>query len=101
MSDKAIYPEVPVAPVSVPQSEEEALLEHIHDFQFSALELQLYLDTHPCDLGALALYNQYHCELMRCLRDYEARCGPLLNDGYSASPRHSWGWLEGPWPWER
>ena len=84
----------------VTQSEESHLLQQVHETQFAAVELQLYLDTHPEDLGALALYNQCHTDLIRCLRDYESRCGPLLGYGLSASPRHGWGWLDGPWPWE-
>jgi spore coat protein JB len=92
------YTEALLAPET--QREAGQLLTQIHELQFAAVELQLYLDTHPEDLGALAMFNQYHTDLIRCIREYEARCGPLLNYGLSASPRHRWGWLEGPWPWE-
>ncbi|MDR2736653.1 MAG: spore coat protein CotJB [Gracilibacteraceae bacterium] len=98
MNNRDVFPENPAVPLS--SNDMGGELAQIHDLQFSALELQLYLDTHPHDLGALALYNQYHRDLMRCLREYESRHGPLLGNGFSASPRNSWGWLDGPWPWE-
>lgn len=72
----------------------------IQQFQFAAVELNLFLDTHPNDQQVLALYNQVHQELLNCVRIYEQSFGPLLNYGYSPAPRNYWAWAETPWPWE-
>ena len=60
---------------------------------FAAWDLRLYLDTHPNDAQAIALFAQlcsecgggnYACRGIRAC-DYE--------DGI-------WHYLDGPWPWE-
>lgn len=76
------------------------LLNQIQQLQFAAVELNLFLDTHPGDQQALAAYNQVHQELMKCVRSYEQAYGPLLNFGYSPAPQNLWAWAETPWPWE-
>lgn len=77
------------------------MLIRIQQLQFVAVELNLFLDTHPDDQQVLALYNQVHQELIQCVRTYEEACGPLLNYGYSpAGKAPRWLWAETPWPWE-
>lgn len=76
------------------------LLLQIQQLSFVATELNLYLDTHPKDQRALAMFNQTHQDLMRCVRDYEQLYGPLLNYGYSPSAQNYWKWVDSPWPWE-
>ena len=89
------------APIACePHKEPGRLLSQIHELQFAALELQLYLDTHPEDTNAISMYNQYHTDLVRCVSEYETHYGPLLSYGFSPSPPNRWGWLDGPWPWE-
>jgi len=79
--------------------ERNRLLKQIQEVEFAALELQLYLDTHPYDQRALMEYNDYANQLLMLKQQYEMLYGPLLNYGFS--PNHgSWRWLEGPWPWE-
>ena len=65
---------------------------------FAVKELNLYLDTHPQDQEALALYSSY-LKLAREGREkYLAKYGPLtsedlvMTDGYA--------WINDPWPWE-
>ncbi len=55
---------------------------------FAAWEVRLYLDTHPEDASALALYRRL------CAQE----CG-----GYACVPhgRDRWSWIDDPWPWER
>lgn len=57
---------------------------------FAAWETRLYLNTHPCDQRALALYHDlchqtgkpsYACTFAGCSQD-------------------GWHWLDDPWPWE-
>lgn len=76
------------------------LLLQIQQLQFAAVELNLFLDTHPQDQQALAMFNRVHQELMQCVHSYEQMYGPLLNFGYSPAAQNSWKWVETPWPWE-
>lgn len=76
-----------------------ALLIKIQEMQFVAIELQQYLDTHPCDADAL---NDYRCAvdvLHKYIKEYECEYGSLI----ALSPHYdgdNWDWAEGPWPWE-
>lgn len=76
------------------------MLRRLQEMQFVALELNLYLDTHPCDADAL---NDFNCavEMMKKHKQaYEAEFGPLLNFGMSGYAKGAWQWIESPWPWE-
>ncbi|MBR1811779.1 MAG: spore coat protein CotJB [Clostridia bacterium] len=71
------------------------LLREISEVQFAAWELHLYLDTHPSDLRAAALMNEYERKYDMLVRKYEEQFGPLTaGSGDSAE------WLASPWPWE-
>jgi len=77
-----------------------AILNRLLEMQFVAIELNLYLDTHPCDQEAL---NDYNCavEILRQLkREYEECHGPLFHFGWSLNRGDEWQWAEEPWPWE-
>ena len=77
-----------------------AMLKKIQEMEFVAVELNLYLDTHPCDEDAI---NDYNCAvevLKQMKKDYEAEFGPLMNFGWGGFSRMPWQWVEGPWPWE-
>ena len=79
---------------------QKALLMRLQEMEFVAIELNLYLDTHPCDMDAL---NDYNCavEMVRKLMmEYEECYGPLLHFGMQLSKGSEWQWAEGPWPWE-
>jgi spore coat protein JB len=78
---------------------QNSLLRRLQALEFTALELNLYLDTHPDDMNALRDFNAISAELAEVKKEYEARYGPLLNFGHSLSPGE-WRWLEEPWPWE-
>jgi spore coat protein JB len=81
-------------------SEQASMLKRIQEMEFVAVELNLYLDTHPCDEEAV---NDYNCavEVLKKMRkDYEAAFGPLFNFGWGGCSRAPWQWVEGPWPWE-
>ncbi|MCR4425369.1 MAG: spore coat protein CotJB [Firmicutes bacterium] len=75
------------------------LLDCLQALEFAAIELNLYLDTHPEDTRALADYNQIAAALIRTRAAYEQAYGPLLNYGQSLS-HNRWAWLDEPWPWE-
>lgn len=83
----------------MPQSRIE-MLNQIRAIEFMAVELNLYLDSHPDDQRALNEYNQYTRQLIGLKNEYERRYGPLANFG-SAYSRYPWQWIEEPWPWEQ
>ena len=67
-----------------------------HAIPFAAWEMRLYLNTHPCDRNALALYHGY-CE--RCPGGYGYLACALYGESRDSCPL-CWNWVEGPWPWE-
>jgi spore coat protein JB len=67
---------------------------------FTALDLALYLNTHPYDTRALSLYCNAVQHAKMLMMNYERMYGPLTH--YSAaSNTNSWQWALTPWPWER
>ncbi|MGI9953244.1 spore coat protein CotJB [Moorellaceae bacterium AZ2] len=81
------------------EHERRQLLKQIMAIEFTALELNLYLDTHPQDHRALKEYNAAAQELAKLKQQYESRYGPLTNYGTTLSP-DAWRWIDDPWPWE-
>lgn len=75
----------------------EDMIMRIKEYNFSIIELGLYLDTHPDDEKALCLHREY-CKKLKDLKDkYQKIYGPLT----IYYPCNKWRWLEQPWPWER
>lgn len=78
-----------------------AMLCSIQQMEFVAIELNLYLDTHPCDATAV---NDYNCaveRLMQLTKEYVTEFGPISNFGWGGYSRIPWQWSNGPWPWEQ
>lgn len=78
--------------------EQLELLNNIQAVEFTALELNLYLDTHPTDQRAIMDYNASLQEWQRLREIYVQRYGPLLPTDIVEGA--SWKWIEEPWPWE-
>ena len=76
----------------------QALLK-IQQLEFYAVDLNLFLDTHPGDHAALKKFNQVTDELTAATKAYEKQWGPLYNFGKAPS-EYPWRWVQGPWPWE-
>ena len=70
----------------------------LQELQFAALELHLYLDTHPYDTQAqqdiMALTQQIHM-LMPKVEKYYGPLTPL-----SFNRENPVRWITEPWPWE-
>lgn len=65
---------------------------------FAALDIQLFLDTHPFNSEALTAHSHY-CRTAAVIKDeYEMKYGPLV--ACDATIANSWEWIDGPWPWE-
>ena len=75
-----------------------SLLRQIMELQFTAIELNLFLDTHPVDQEALRDIAQVNQRLLQLTADYEAAYGPLFP--FTTQPGNVWRWAEEPWPWE-
>lgn len=79
--------------------EQMALLRRIQEIEFVAIDLNLYLDTHPDDQRALCDYNHASQQLQALMREYERCYGPLMPFGHGVS-QPPWAWIEDPWPWD-
>ncbi len=80
-------------------SQQAQMLKEIMSHQFTAVELNLYLDTHPDDMKALAEYNHVSHMLKVLTSAYEQCYGPLTNFGTSTA-QCPWRWTDEPWPWQ-
>lgn len=77
----------------------QALMDQIRALEFTTVDLNLYLDTHPDDERAAMDYSCYSQELMSLKRQYEENFGPLQNFGNSIIGS-TFTWVDDPWPWE-
>lgn len=71
---------------------------------FAAWETRLYLDTHPDDPRALAMFRRY-CEMAGEPSYACTFAMPEVQPGAAPcrgcpGPMTRWGWLDDPWPWE-
>lgn len=72
------------------------LICEISEVSFYLDELRLFLDTHPSNEEALAMYNE-HAIKRKCLVDEYVECfGPLSY--YDVNVGNRWKWVEYPWP---
>ena len=76
-----------------------SLVHQIHALDFAILELNLFLDTHPCNETALHQFHAYLARRAALVETYEAQFGP-----YEVTADRVKGnrftWVMGPWPWE-
>ena len=73
------------------------MLKEIMALDFSGVELNLYLDTHPMDQKVLAIHNDYTMKEKKLIEEYQKKYSPLTHGITSKCP---WEWIEEPWPWE-
>lgn len=78
-------------------TEREILLKKISTYQFAALDLQLFLDTHPNDRKTLEKMKEYRDMARPLIEEYEKKFGPLTKNMTSSN---NWHWIKSPWPWE-
>jgi len=74
------------------------LLKKLMALDFVAVDLALYLNTHPCDREALAKYNETLAEANAIRSEYEECYGPLYS--YRSMSAYPWQWIDDPWPWQ-
>lgn len=78
----------------------QQLLCQIRAHAFVLVELNLYLDTHPCDTAALAKMAEHRAERDRLIALYEAQFGPYILTADDVQSECCWSWLNSPWPWD-
>jgi len=78
--------------------EKEALLRELTILDFAAVDLQLFLNTHPTDADALQMYNDCTENARQVRERYEQQFGPLTS--FRAPSHNTWQWSEEPWPWQ-
>lgn len=83
-----------------PKTESSALKNQWQQYNFALTDLSLYLDLHPNDQNALALYNQYNQILKQIEEKYNSMYPPLSQDSIYITKNNNWNWLTASWPWE-
>ena len=76
----------------------ETQLHELQALGFAIVELGEYLDTHPDDADAFALFQSYAKLYAQGKETYEQQFGSLTQRGAAAGDCYCW--LKGPWPWE-
>ena len=79
-------------------NDQECKLKDLMALDFKLYDLQLYLNTHPFDKEALALYQDVADEAEVARAEYEEKYGPLT--AFSDPARDCWIWIDSPWPWQ-
>ncbi len=72
-------------------------LSELQALDFVVVELGHYLDTHPDDKEAFALFQQYVAMCKSAKAAYEAKYGSLTRP--ATASQDSYTWLSDPWPW--
>ena len=79
----------------------QQLMSRINEVSFAVNDMNLYLDTHPCDAKALAYCRELVQERKKLLKEYAEMYGPLTIDSTAWSEESIWKWMEQPFPWEK
>lgn len=81
-------------------SEKQLLKEKIHQYDFSIIEAELFLDTHPNCRRALAVLHEMKTERAALVKNYEAKYGAYIVRAADVNDKNRWAWVDSPWPWE-
>ncbi len=77
----------------------EILLSQLTALDFMAVDLSLYLNTHPDEKQVIEKYNSIIKEADMLRGQYEKLYGPLCSYR-SMALNDKWEWIDDPWPWE-
>lgn len=76
---------------------QDKMMKEIMAFEFMAIDLNLYLNTHPYDGRALMVFINTVQRGNMVRENYERMYGPITAN---ASNSYPWPWINSPWPWE-
>ena len=79
----------------------EDLKRRLSELQFAAIDLNLFLDTHPYDEEALKMFKQVTKTMESLKYDYIKKYGPLMAGDSSEEAPFQWASEKFKWPWER
>ncbi len=78
----------------------EELLKALMELDFIAVDLGLFLNTHPENGEAIKTYNQVITAADGVRMKYEEAYGPLCSFRSYAADEKDWQWKDAPWPWQ-
>ncbi len=87
-----------VSSVNPVVSEREKKLKQVMSYSFAALDLGLYLNTHPHDKKALDMFSEIVKKTQEAREAFVKEFGPLTTYDCTGSDR--WCWIDDPWPWD-
>ncbi|MEA4894891.1 MAG: spore coat protein CotJB [Oscillospiraceae bacterium] len=77
----------------------DEMLRRISELDFFIIDIHLYLNTHPDDDEAIALYNNCVMQVRQLRDEYNAQFGMLLAN--NCTSKMPWQWIDNPWPWQK
>ena len=80
-----------------PKNDREAKLYNVMCYSFAINDINLYLDVHPEDKGALNLLKELIEEEKKAKREYIINYGPI---DICDTTGDKFEWINGPWSWE-
>lgn len=80
-----------------PKNDREAKLFNVMQYAFAITDMNLYLDTHPEDKGALNILKELIMEEEKVKKEYIMSYGPLNVCDIKGD---KFNWIDGPWSWE-
>lgn len=80
-------------------TDQQTLLRQYMTYHFAALELVLFLDTHPTDKKALEMHKAVAEKAQALMDEYNEKFGPLTAS--ASRDVNTWRWIESPWPWDK
>jgi spore coat protein JB len=83
-------------PYEINATRRDELLLQLTALDFMAVDLHLYLDTHPNDKEALTKYNAIIAKADTLRNTYQQKYGPLYS--FRSPSRYPWEWTDGSWP---
>ena len=78
----------------------DELLKSLSELDFIAVDLALFLNTHPENKEAIQAYNQVITAADTVRMKYEDAFGPLCSFRSYAGNTNHWAWNDNPWPWQ-
>ena len=77
----------------------DEMLKKITELDFYIIDLHLYLNTHPDDAEAIAMYNDCVKHVKELREQYSELFGMLLAN--NCTSKKPWQWIETPCPWQK
>ena len=75
------------------------MLKKVQSYRFAAYDMLLYLDTHPDDKKAFALFRELVAKSKQLIDEFQEKFGPL--SAFASANSSKFDWIESPWPWEK